>query len=132
MKNLFKNTVFLKKVCGNYIFRDTVCFMFFAVFFAVSCLLLSGNQSFTVTPEVTDTQPVTTGIQTPEPPYITDTRTLSEYHGYLAAYDCFGVLITPYDIKVSSLPAADRELVAEGIIFENENALCDFIESLES
>lgn len=134
MKKRFIKTDFFKKLCKNYIARDILCFMFFAAFFATSCLLLSNNRSFTVVPGEDIHREETPASQSEdvEPPYITDTRTLSEYRGYLAAYDCFGTLITPYDIKVSSLPIADRELLAEGIIFDSEQALCDFIESLES
>lgn len=118
----------------NYVVRDIMLFVFFAAFFTASCLLLSKNKSYTVEKDTGKEAEPFVAVQNTEtePPYITDTRTLSEYRGYLAVYDCFGALTDVLDIKVSSLPPADRELLVDGIIFDSNDALCDFIEALES
>lgn len=66
------------------------------------------------------------------PPYITDTRTVAEYENGLGIYDCFGELVETFETNLSILSAADRKLLKEGIVFDSEGEMRDFLESFGS
>lgn len=137
MKNcFFKNLQINKVLPFKYILRDIFCFVFLGAFFAASFLLLSKNKSYTVSEKPETPENTALFAQSDEisedVPYITDTRTLSEYRGYLAVFDCFGTLLKTYDIDVSDFPEKDRELLEEGIVFNSEKELLNFVENLES
>lgn len=65
-------------------------------------------------------------------PYITDTRTVRTYRGGIGIYNCFDELIGSFDIDTALLPAADRESLAQGILFDSEGEMRNFLESLDS
>ena len=65
-------------------------------------------------------------------PNITDTRTIKEYRGIIGIYDCFGELLGTHETDLSLLPFTDRSALCEGIMFDSEGEMRDFLESLDS
>lgn len=119
-----------------------------AVFFALSYFLIHHFQSYTVFPveteplqntfepasvrELSEEQSLSVTGKTDELPLITDTRTVKEYKGILGVYDCFGNLLESFDADVSALPFKDRQLLQEGVIFDSEGEMRNFLETLDS
>ena len=143
-------------------FKEYGIFIVLAVYFAMCYFLISRfDSSYTITPQENgeertvsqvqasenDTSLMQTGLsaQSEEKessaaseidendiPYITDTRTVKEYHGGLGIYNCFDELLGSFDIDLSILPSANREALKEGIIFDSDGEMQDFLESLDS
>lgn len=69
---------------------------------------------------------------TADAPLITETKCARLSDGKIGIYDCYGNLEYTLFTDVTFLPRADRMALSDGIVFENEAALCEFIESLDS
>lgn len=65
-------------------------------------------------------------------PLITETKCAKLSDGKIGIYDCYGNLEYTLFTDVTFLPRADRMALSDGIVFESESALCEFIESLDS
>lgn len=140
--------------------REYGVFAFLAVYFVICYYLVShfSEYSYTITPAesspstVTPVQNLTSAPDdSPEPealnfpaqssitdkkdeyiPLITDTRTVKEYHGAIGIYDCFGELLEIHETDLSILPFTDRSALTEGIMFDSEGEMRNFLESLDS
>ena len=110
--------------------------------FLFVCVFLIGHfESYTISPPENpdlsddDASAVSNSVtQTKEEniPFITDTRTVAEYKDGIGIFDSFGNLLEVCPLDVTRLPHADRQLLKDGMIFDSEGELRNFLESLDS
>ena len=111
-----------------------------ALFFCVSIHLIGYFESYTFcSNEASRAQEPSTALHLDDEqeanadvPFITDTRRVAEYENILGIYNCFGELIGTFSADLSVLPMSDRKLLKEGIVFDSEGEMRDFLESLDS
>ncbi len=127
--------------------KETLPFVLSGVFLCAVVYLISFFESYTFSEKEADRHTADALSSTEEhffkaehdenvkantAPYITDTRTVAEYENGLGIYDCFGELIETFETNLSLLSAADRKLLKEGIVFDSEGEMRDFLESFGS
>ncbi len=65
-------------------------------------------------------------------PFITDTKCAKETDGKIGIYDCYGNLEYTVDADITFLPHSDRLALSQGVVFDSQSELYEFIESLDS
>lgn len=129
---------FVKRICASKLV-EFGCLLLFAAVLVTSYLAILNSDSFTVSKTAASdsvddrAMPEVELMDTSdEVPYIIDTRTVKEYRGSIGIYDCFGTLVGTYDADLHFLPTEDRKRLEEGITFDSEPEMTEFLESFDS
>ncbi|MBE6572293.1 MAG: hypothetical protein E7656_08615 [Ruminococcaceae bacterium] len=111
-----------------------------AVFLFLCVFLIGHFKSYTISPQKSSVEkeeaaksalPVTL-IDNEDVPFITDVRTIAEHQNGIGVFNCFGELLEVYEINLDFLPTSDRHALKEGISFDSEGEMRNFLESLDS
>lgn len=87
---------------------------------------------YEITAQVLENDGATYDVTESHPPLITETKCARLSGNKIGIYDCYGNLEYTVDTDVTFLPRADRIALADGIVFDSESSLWEFIESLDS
>ncbi len=130
-----------KKQSAQKLFFELLPHFLLSAFLFVCVFLIGHFESYTISPQANPDLPAETDsavslsvtqTKAENIPFITDIRTVAEYKDGIGIFDGFGNLLEVCPLDVTQLPYADRQLLKDGMIFDSEGELRNFLESLDS
>ncbi len=130
-----------KKIFAQKLLLELLPFFMLSVFLFLCVFLIGHFKSYTISPPLENTVTTdadsaaslsVTQIITENIPFITDIRIVAEHKNGIGVFDSSGNLLEVHSLDITRLTHVDRQTLKEGMTFDSEGEMRNFLESLDS